>query len=61
MTHLSLAGVIAQTRDVVEALEPCWQSASAESAGRWARDRRLLEIAGKARAARRERAWARDA
>lgn len=58
-THLALAGVIAQTRALVEAAEPRWADAPEEDARRWRRDRPLLDVAGKARAKRRAKAWAR--
>jgi hypothetical protein len=61
-THLALAGVLALAAREVADLEAHW--AAAIGAGetdaeytRWLRDRRLLETAAKARAARRERAW----
>jgi len=57
--HLALAGAISQVRELVDAAEPLWESAPSEVRERWRRDRPLLEVAGKARAARRERAWER--
>lgn len=57
--HLALAGTLEQTRAIVEALEPHWSLVSGEVRERWLRDRPLLGVASKARAARRERAWER--
>lgn len=55
--HLALAGAIALTRALVAELEPFWDRAPEEERARWRRDRPLLDVAGKARAARLERAW----
>jgi acyl-CoA dehydrogenase len=56
-THVALAGVIALATDEVARLDAAW-TAGAERE-RWQRDRVLLQVAGKARAARRDRAWER--
>lgn len=61
LTHLALAGVIDLARALVRDLEPAWRSAGEEERARWERDRPLLDVAGKARAARLERAWERIA
>lgn len=60
-THVVLAGVLAvATREVAE-VETRWAAAAAAAPdaehARWQRDRPLLQVAGAARAARRERAW----
>ncbi len=55
-THLALAGAIDATRGVVDACD--WDRAPEMDRTRWERDRRLLDVAGKARAARREKARA---
>lgn len=56
-THLALAGFLAQTTAIAVDAEPYWaQSAEAERE-RWQRDRMLVQVASKARATRRERAW----
>jgi acyl-CoA dehydrogenase len=55
-THVALAGVLDLVTGVVATLEERWTTAGDEHA-RWQRDRALLQVAGKARAARRERAW----
>ncbi len=54
-THLGLAGAIAVTRELVDRAP--WSTLDADALARWQRDRPLLEVAGKARAARREAAW----
>ena len=56
-THLALAGVIELVRAVVAELESAWTSGSDERA-RWQRDRALLDVASKARAARLDKARA---
>lgn len=56
-THVALAGAIDLSRALVAELEPSWDAAPDEERARWRRDRPLLEVAGKARALRRERAW----
>lgn len=58
-THVALAGAIELSRALVQDLEPAWASAPSAERERWARDRPLLEVASKARAARLERAWQR--
>lgn len=57
--HLALAGVLAQSRSLLEALAPHWAAAPEPLRSRWARDQRLLDVAQKARAARTEKAWRR--
>ncbi|MCW5806067.1 MAG: acyl-CoA dehydrogenase, partial [Deltaproteobacteria bacterium] len=57
-THLALAGVLAEARRAVEEAEAHWRARPADAERtRWERDRALLDVAGKARAARREKAW----
>jgi alkylation response protein AidB-like acyl-CoA dehydrogenase len=58
-THLALAGAIEVSREALAALEPAIEAAPGEETARWARDRVLLEVAGKARAQRLERAFSR--
>lgn len=58
-THVALAGTIELTRALVRDLEPAWQAAPEDDRIRWTRDRALLDVAAKARAARLERAWER--
>ncbi len=53
-THLALAGVIEASETVVDALD--LDALPDEDRARWRRDRALLAVAGKARAARRARA-----
>jgi acyl-CoA dehydrogenase len=57
--HVALAGLLDATRQAVQNSEPHWQAALVDPAerDRWQRDRPLLEVAGKARAARSKRAW----
>src|SRR5690606_29810859 len=55
--HLALGGAIALSRALVAELEPLWDRAPEQERARWRRDRALLDVAGKARAQRLERAW----
>jgi hypothetical protein len=57
-THAALAGVLALVPPLLAELEPRWAAAGGDEWTRWQRDRGLLRVAGSARAARRERAWA---
>lgn len=57
VVHLALAGVIDQSRALVREIEPLWDKAPAEVRERWSRDGALLKVAGKAREARRQKAW----
>lgn len=54
-THLALAGVLRSARTFIESLTPA--HFEAEFWARFARDRRLLEVANKVREARRVKAW----
>ncbi len=54
-THVALAGAHEALRRTVTALD--WSKVDAPTRERWERDAPLLEVAGKARAARREAAW----
>ena len=54
--HLALAGALDLCRARVEALGPHWARVDAPTRERWERDRRLLDVAGKVRALRREAA-----
>src|SRR5262249_30905739 len=57
-THLALAGLLADAARIVAELEAAWPAdGDDDERRRWERDRALLQVAGKARAARRERAW----
>ncbi len=58
-THIALAGALTQSELLIERLEPNWQSVDVEHKQRWERDRMLLEVAGRARSARRQAAWRR--
>lgn len=57
-THAALAGVLDLTARLVAELEPLWATAPDAEWARWQRDRPLIRVAGAARSARRERAWA---
>lgn len=58
-THVALAGLLGGTERLIREAEPCWGGVGEGERGRWERDRPLLGVAGKARAARREAAWGR--
>jgi acyl-CoA dehydrogenase len=57
-THAALAGVLDLAHRLVDELEPLWAAVPDDEWTRWQRDRPLLRVAGTARAARRDRAWA---
>ncbi len=57
LTHVALAGAIELSRALVRDCEPHWDRVPDDERARWHRDRPLLEVAGKARAKRLERAW----
>ena len=57
-THLALAGVLDTAARLVAEVEAAWRALPIDAERtRWERDRALLMVAGKARAARREKAW----
>jgi acyl-CoA dehydrogenase len=56
-THVVLAGLISETTRAVASVEGQWEAAPDDEWTRWQRDRVLLQVASKARAGRRERAW----
>lgn len=56
-THVVLAGTFALVAREVAAIEALWAAAPDEEWQRWQRDRALLQVAGKARDARRDKAW----
>lgn len=58
-THVALAGTLAESALLMLEIEAAWDDASSEERARFERDRGLLAVAGKARAARRESAWSR--
>lgn len=58
-THVALGGTIAATRAIIAECEPLWASVDEPTCARWQRDRALLDVASKARAARLESAWSR--
>lgn len=55
-THLALGGALDLAKRALERCEPLWAQADAPTRERWARDRKLLDIAGKVRAKRLEAA-----
>jgi alkylation response protein AidB-like acyl-CoA dehydrogenase len=57
-THIAVAGLLAQMAATVEEAQPSWSLASDAERERWYRDRVLTQVASKARAQRRERAFA---
>jgi hypothetical protein len=56
-THVTIAGLLAVVSRLVADLEQRWSAAPDDEWARWQRDRVLLQVAGTARTARRERAW----
>lgn len=59
LTHLAVAGAIVESRRLFADCEPHWVHCPPEQRERWTRDRPLLEVAERARAARTRRAWER--
>ncbi len=57
IVHLALSGAIAGTRALVEECSELWSSLPESDRLAWERDRRILDVASTARAARTERAW----
>jgi alkylation response protein AidB-like acyl-CoA dehydrogenase len=57
-THVSLAGALAISAGLIEETDAFWLKSAADPAAlRWRRDRELLQVAGKARELRTQRAW----
>lgn len=56
-THVALAGLLTAAHFALERVEACWATVAPETRARWTRDRVILNVAGKAREARREAAW----
>jgi hypothetical protein len=56
-THVALAGTFALIATEVAAIEALWSASPDDEWQRWQRDRALLHVAGKAREARRVKAW----
>jgi acyl-CoA dehydrogenase len=57
-THIALAGALAIGAGLIGETEEFWKRAATDPAAlRWARDRELLTVAGKAREMRTKRAW----
>jgi acyl-CoA dehydrogenase len=55
--HVALAGFLAQTSAIALEAEEHWKRVPEAEQSRWYRDRVLVQVAQKARATRRERAW----
>ncbi len=59
-THIGLSGALSLGESLIFEADGFWQAAGDDpAAGRWARDRRLFEVAAKARNLRLAAAWAR--
>ena len=59
-THVGLAGALRISTGLIEETEAFWLQSPAEPAAlRWRRDKELLQVAGKARELRTQRAWER--
>ncbi len=59
-THIALAGALAIGAELMRETDALWlQAASEPAALRWQRDKELLQVAGKARDLRTQRAWER--
>jgi acyl-CoA dehydrogenase len=55
--HVALAGMFALVAREVAAIEQLWSQSPDDEWQRWQRDRVLLQVASKAREARRDKAW----
>ena len=55
--HVALAGVLAAARMFLERIEMHWSLVDEGTRAMWNRDRAILQVAQKARDARREAAW----
>ncbi len=55
--HLALGGLLDAMPQLLGEMEPHWQQVDEETRLRWARDRPLLAVAGRARSQRLEAAW----
>jgi len=56
-THLAIAGLLALATAYIDDFDKLWSASPDDELARWKRDRMLLAVAGKARAARRDVAW----
>ncbi|EYF07615.1 acyl-CoA dehydrogenase family protein [Chondromyces apiculatus] len=56
-THLAVAGLLSAAEALLHETEPHWYQVGEDERRRWMRDWSLLVVAGKAREARRLRAW----
>ena len=57
ITHAVIAGAFELVAREVAAVEALWSASPDDEWQRWQRDRALLQVAGKAREARRDKAW----
>ncbi|HRG95815.1 MAG TPA: acyl-CoA dehydrogenase family protein [Polyangiaceae bacterium] len=57
-THVALGGALSLVRALVDEATPHWALAPVDERDRFARDRPLLDVAGRVRAARLDAAWA---
>jgi acyl-CoA dehydrogenase len=55
--HIVMDDVLKQIKLMVESLDPLWEKAGESAKQAWARDKAVMNIADKARAARLQRAW----
>lgn len=55
--HIALAGLQRSLNEMISELDACWEKAPGPEREAWQRDRAVLGIAGKARAARLNTAW----
>jgi hypothetical protein len=55
--HVALAGLLESTRALTSELSPHWDLVESGERARWQRDQGLVGVAGRARDARREKAW----
>ncbi len=59
VTHIALGGLLSAVHALVGEIDPLWASTQGETRALFARDRALLSVASKARAARLDKAWSR--
>jgi hypothetical protein len=57
-THVALAGLLGLAGQTIAEIERAWAAVPDDEYARWQRDRAILQVAGAARSARRDKAWA---
>jgi hypothetical protein len=57
--HIALGGALEQVQALIDLSAPHWSKVESKTRERWERDRPLLDVAAKSRAARLQRAWER--